>query len=112
MAILDGHTQPWRPLLAQCERRKPPSGPARAHAATAATATNLVGTTEPRCTLDWHVQVQPATACPAVGGPPTNLFCLAGVVGKVRPGVHDSFSSGFNVLYLLGADRAPIKGWK
>lgn len=58
-----------------------------------------------------------AIACPArelawpSAGLPLTYFAGLGLWGA-PPGVHDSLSPGFNVLYLFGADRAPIKGWK
>lgn len=103
---LGGHC--WLGVSAGNLPPTPPSGPARGHAD--------MGTTEPRCTLDQRVSPA-AIACPAraparpSAGPPLTYCARLGLWGA-PPGVHDSLSSGFNVLYLFGADSAPIKGWK
>lgn len=58
-----------------------------------------------------------AIACPAreLAWPSAGLlltyFAQLGLWG-ISPRVHNPFSSGFNVLYLFGADRASIKVWK
>lgn len=44
-------------------------------------------------------------------GPLLTYFARLGF-GGMPPGVHNSLSSGFNVLYLFGVNRAPIKGRK
>ena len=101
------------PLLARCERRGPPAHPSQ------------WPSQGPRRHGDHRTEmhfrpacVSPAaTACPAralarpSAGPPLTYCARLGLCGA-PPGVHDSLSSGFNVLYLFGADRAPIKGWK
>lgn len=58
-----------------------------------------------------------AIACPArelawsSAGLPLTYFAQLGLWG-MSPRVHNPFSSGFNVLYLFGADAASIKVWK
>lgn len=58
-----------------------------------------LGTTELRCTLEQRVRL----AWP-LAGPPLTYFAQLGLWG-VPLGVHRSLSSGFNVLYLFGADK-------
>lgn len=106
--------EPRRPLLAQCERREPPTHPSK----WPGQGPHRHGDHRTKMHFRSACASPAAVACPAreLAWPlaghtfPANLFCPAGVMGGAS-GVHDSLSSGFNVLYLFGADKAPIKGW-